>query len=235
MNHITFEKKLTDSSYPGRGIVAGMTPDGENMVQVYWIMGRSENSRNRVFEAEGNEVRTKAHDEDKLTDPSLVIYYPCRIFRQFHIMTNGDQTDTIVEFLSQGKCFEGALKTRAFEPDPPNFTPRISSIIDTDDMSYKMAILKTINNDSDHEAKIFYQYLRFIEGYGHCLTTYEGDGNPLPSFQGEPYLVKLFNDIDENAETFWGYLNQENRVSLMVKFINVKTGKLDMRIINKNK
>ncbi|MBN2852168.1 MAG: IMP cyclohydrolase [Clostridia bacterium] len=235
MNIVTFEDKIINSTYPGRGIVVGMTPDEKNLVQVYWIMGRSENSRNRIFEMDGEFIRTKAYDEKKLTDPSLVIYYPSRIFEQFHIVTNGDQTDTIVEFLKQGKCFEGALKTRAFEPDPPNLTPRISSIIDTDNKTYKMAILKTINNDSRFESKIFYEYHHFIAGAGHCLTTYEKDGNPLPSFQGEPYIVRLFNDISENADTFWNYLNTENRVSLFVKFINIKTKEQTIKIINKNK
>ena len=230
----TYENKLKNSTYPGRGIVIGMTPDGQNTVHVYWIMGRSVNSRNRVFEMDGSFMRTKAYDEAKLTDPSLVIYYPIKNLGNSHIVTNGDQTDTIYEYLVNDSTFEEALYTRRFEPDPPNFTPRISGISDMESMNYKLSILKTVDNDEKLEQKCFFSYVNYIKGTGHCITTYEDNGTPLPSFEGEPYKVALFNDIDETLKTFWSYLDQDNRVSLAVKFINVETGEAKVKIINKN-
>ena len=234
MNYKTHETNLINSSYPGRGIVVGMTPDGTNIAQVYWIMGRSVNSRNRVFETDGSFMRTKAYDEAKLTDPSLVIYYPMKNTLDKHIVTNGDQTDTIFEHLHDGSSFEAALNTRQYEPDPPNFTPRISGISDMKTMSYKMSILKTVDNDETLSQKCFYSYKNYIKGIGHCITTYADNGKPLPSFAGEPYKVELFNDINETAERFWSYLDEDNRVSLAVKFIDCKSGKTSMVIINKN-
>jgi len=234
MSYITHEDKLKNSTYPGRGIVVGMTPNSSHIVQVYWIMGRSVNSRNRVFEKDGSFMRTKAFDESKLTDPSLIIYYPIKNYGKKHIVTNGDQTDTIYEYLQNSKSFEAALDTREYEPDPPNFTPRISGILNIEDMSYKLSILKTIDNNKELKQKNFFSYGSFIQGIGHCITTYADNGNPLPSFKGEPYKVALFNDISDTAEKFWGYLDVDNRVSLAVKFINCETGKTNLKIINKN-
>jgi len=234
MSYITHEDNLKNSTYPGRGIVIGMTPNSSHIVQVYWIMGRSVNSRNRIFEKDGSFLRTKAFDESKLTDPSLIIYYPIKNYGKKHIVTNGDQTDTIFEYLQNSKTFEAALNTREYEPDPPNFTPRISGISNMDDMSYKLSILKTIDNNAEQGQKNFFSYDSFIKGIGHCITTYADNGNPLPSFKGEPYKVTLFNDISDTAEKFWGYLDVDNRVSLAVKFINCKTGESNIKIINKN-
>jgi len=234
MENITFEDKLIKSKYPGRGIVIGKTPDGKHFVQIYWIMGRSPNSKNRIFEKDGTFVRTKAFDESKLEDPSLIIYYPSKDYKEYHIITNGDQTDTIYNYLKKGQSFEQALKTRCYEPDPPNFTPRISGVINIKKGEYKLSILKTIDNNNMQEAKMFYNYSNFILGIGHCITTYIDDGKILPSFMGEPYKVKLFNDIIETANVFWNYLNKDNRVSLLVKFINVETQKQEIVIKNKN-
>ena len=235
MNTKTFEDKLINSTYPGRGIVIGMTPDMKNIVQVYWIMGRSVNSRNRVFEMDGQFMRTKAFDEALLLDPSLVIYYPMKNTGNSHIVTNGDQTDTVYEYLNNGGIFEAALETREFEPDPPNFTPRISGIVDMDVSGFKLSILKTVDNNEELGQKCFFIYDDFIKGIGHCITTYNDDGNPLPSFSGEPYKVGLFNDMDKTLKTFWEYLDKDNRVSLAVKFIDTKTGEATVKIINTNK
>jgi IMP cyclohydrolase len=230
----TFENRLKESRYPGRGIVIGMTPDGRNIVQVYWIMGRSENSRNRIFEYNGTTLRTRAFDESKLTDPSLVIYNAMRECREMHIVTNGDQTDTIYDFVSINEGFKEALDTREFEPDEPNFTPRISGIAFANTLVYKLSILKTIDNDRELGMRDYFEYSHFIRGIGHCITTYIGDGNPLPSFKGEPYPVGIHDDIDENAHNFWNMLDNENRVSLAVKYIDVSTKEMTVRIINKN-
>lgn len=228
------EIRLQGNTYPGRGIVCGMTPDGRHLCQVYWIMGRSENSRNRVFEQVGDGVRTKAFDESKMTDPSLIIYYPLRQYQNSHIITNGDQTDTIYEFLREGKTFEQALLTRQFEPDQPNCTPRISGIIYAGETpSYALSILKTIQNDDTMQEKVFFTFDHFSPGEGRCIHTYECDGNPLPSFSGEPYSVELLNDLNENAEKFWGLLDRENRVSLLVKFVDVLDGSVEIKIINR--
>lgn len=229
----TKETRLIGNKYPGRGIVIGATPDNKNLVQVYWIMGRSPNSRNRVFEIEDDSVKTKAFDESKLEDPSLIIYYPVKEVNNYHIVTNGNQTDTIADALFEYKTFEEALKTRQFEPDPPNFTPRISGIIDTDEMTYKLSILKTIDNNELNELKSFYNYSSFIPGIGNCITTYIEDGNPLPSFEGEPFKLQIFDDIDMNVEKFWNYLDEDNKISLLVKYINIKSKEVTMKIKNK--
>jgi len=235
MKNITFEDNLIKSKYPGRGIVIGKTPDDKNFVQIYWIMGRSQNSKNRIFESDGTFVRTKAFDESKLEDPSLIIYYPIKDYKEYHIVTNGDQTDTIYNYLEKGKSFEKALETRCYEPDPPNFTPRISGLIDMEKKEYKLSILKTVDNNKKYEAKMFYNYSNFILGIGHCITTYIGDGEILPSFMGEPYKVELFDNIEKTADIFWNYLNKDNRVSLMVKFISEQSQKQKIVIKNKNK
>lgn len=229
------EDNLKNNSYPGRGIIIGMSPDRQNYIQVYWIMGRSNNSRNRVFVKEGDFVRTKAFDESKLEDPSLIIYYPIKEINDCHIVTNGDQTDTIYDFLKQGKTFVDALKTREFEPDAPNFTPRISGILDLNHSpSYTLSVLKAENQNPDYCLRAFYYYDKFIPGYGHCIHTYEGDGNPLPSFAGDPKLMRVFDDLDQTAEFYWNLLDKANRVSLVVKFLSCNGKTKKMRIINKN-
>lgn len=228
---------LKSNVYPGRGIIIGLTPDETRFVQVYWIMGRSENSRNRIFVQEPNGfLRTEAADPAKLTDPSLIIYYPVRHEGQAHIVTNGDQTDTIYEALQQGRTFEQALATRTFEPDPPNYTPRISGIIDLNDAgcAYKLSILKSNENDQSMTKRFFFHYDAPLAGFGHFISTYQGDGNPLPSFAGEPALMPLQNDIDANARFYWDLLDGDNRVSLLVKTIRRDNGKTDMRVINKH-
>lgn len=230
------EKQLKQNSYPGRGIIIGMTPDGKNYVQVYWIMGRSTNSRNRIFEAQGSAVRTKAFDEAKMSDPSLIIYYPVRTSGDYHIVSNGDQTDTIFNYIQEGKTFENALETREFEPDSPNFTPRISGFIDysTDKAVYGLSILKSIDNNAAICQRNYFYYNNFLNGFGHCIHTYQEDGNPIPSFMGEPYPVKLFNTIEENADYYWNLLNEDNKVSLLVKFVAKEDKKSTIKIINKN-
>tara|TARA_B110000483_G_scaffold243625_1_gene334619 strand:- start:2578 stop:3300 length:723 start_codon:yes stop_codon:yes gene_type:complete len=234
-NHIAAAnfKALSQNSYPGRGIVVGQTPDGTKMVQVYWIMGRSSNSRNRIFlNDENNQMRTKAFDESKLEDPSLIIYYPIRSEGSQHIVSNGDQTDTIWEALKNNGSFESALKTRQYEPDGPNYTPRISALVEGD--SYQMSILKSLMNTEDASLRYFFNFSQAISGLGHFLSTYEGDGNPLPSFAGEPRLMPLDNDISANLENYWNALNEDNRVSLAVKTIDLKTGDVELVIKNTN-
>ena len=227
---------LASNPYPGRGIIIGLTPDGTRYMQVYWIMGRSENSRNRVFiEEENGFVRTEARDPAKLTDPSLIIYYPVRHLGDTHIVTNGDQTDTIYEALQNGGSFESALATRTWEPDPPNYTPRISGLVDLSDKNtaYKLSILKTNLNDASQTMRHYYHYEQGIAGLGHCITTYSGDGNPLPSFQGEPVLMPLFDDVDQTASFYWERLNAENKISLLVKTIDRTSGKAVLKVLNK--
>lgn len=230
------EKMLADNTYPGRGIIIGMTPDKRNLVQIYWIMGRSENSRNRVFVREGDAVKTKAFIESRMSDPSLIIYYPVRTEGNMHIVTNGDQTDTIAEFVVAGRTFEEALLTRQYEPDAPNYTPRISAAIlyNKNKPSYVMSILKTVENNPSIEKKEFYTYNEFVGGEGRCIQTYRGDGSPLPSFEGEPYLVSLEDDLNKTAERYWYLLNPDNRVALLVKHIELSSGNVDIRIINKH-
>jgi hypothetical protein len=229
------EQKLKENTYPGRGIVIGMTPDRKNLVQIYWIMGRSENSRNRIFVQEGDNVKTKAYIESKMTDPSLIIYYPLRTLGSAHIITNGNQTDTIADYLRAGRTFEEALLTRCFEPDEPNCTPRISGMINYNGeaSTYALSILKTVGNNPDVENKEFYSYKKFVPGEGRCIHTYEGDGKPLPSFDVHPYDVTLDNEIDKTAEKYWSMLNADNRVSMLVKYIGVATGSTTIRIINR--
>jgi IMP cyclohydrolase len=229
-------KKLRNNSYPGRGIILGMTPDGQNLVQVYWIMGRSANSRNRIFEAESNGfVRTKAFDEAKVEDPSLIIYYPARHDGDCHIISNGDQTDTIYQAIQNGDSFEDAIISRTFEPDAPNFTPRISGIMDVDNSQfvYQLAIIKSIDNHPKYGTHHFFDYQNALPGVGHCIHTYAGDGNPLPAFWGEPYPVKLDDNIREVASFYWDLLNPEHKIALMVKFVNCTTKKTELQIRNK--
>ncbi|MGE5613842.1 MAG: IMP cyclohydrolase [Bacillota bacterium] len=230
-------ENLKKNKYPGRGIIIGMTPDSRHMVQVYWIMGRSENSRKRVFVEDNGFVRTKAFDERKLVDPSLIIYYPVKHFRGRHIVTNGDQTDTILDALTKGGGFESALDTRCFEPDAPHFTPRISGIVNMEgsQYAYQLSILKSGNDTGDFCSRHYFNYEKGIPGIGHCIHTYAGDGNPLPSFRGEPYELELFDDITETARYYWNALDESNRVSLLVKYIEIAGGSFRINIINKNK
>jgi len=229
-------EKLKRNPYPGRGIVIGQTPDGLNFVQVYWIMGRSGNSRNRVFEEVNGFVRTRAFDEAKVTDPSLIIYYPLKNTADRHIISNGDQTETIYESFKKGGTFEAALQTREFEPDAPNFTPRISGALDLNhpEYRYKLSLIKTSFNNPEYCERHFFNYRKAIPGIGHCLHTYSGDGDPLPSFAGEPYPVTLGGEPREVAEFYWNLLNYENKVSLLVKFIDSRTGGARLIILNKN-
>ncbi len=230
-------KKLSENVYPGRGIIIGLSPDSKNIIQVYWIMGRSENSRNRVFTEENGFVRTRAYHPAKLKDPSLVIYYPVKHIENKHIVTNGDQTDTIYDFFKdKSGSFEDALRTRTFEPDAPNYTPRISGIVNLDDKItlYNLSILKSLDNNERVCQRFFFSYSSAIPGTGHLIHTYNSDGNPLPSFCGEPCMVRLDKDIDSVAKYYWDLLNEENRVSLLVKFINLETKKFNISIINKN-
>jgi IMP cyclohydrolase len=208
---------LRGNAYPGRGIVI-------------------ENSRNRVFVQEDGTVRTKAHDETKVTDPSLIMYYPVRVYRQAHIVSNGDQTDTILAALQEGGTFEEALMTRTFEPDAPNFTPRIAGLVDLADerSAYQLAILKAQDNNPDLAVRQFFNYAADEPGIGHCITTYKSDGSPLPAFNGEPYVVELMDDVEALADCYWGALNEDNRVSLLAKFIHAETGETDLRIVNKH-
>ncbi|MBQ5346994.1 MAG: IMP cyclohydrolase [Ruminococcus sp.] len=244
MKPVNLEKEISKTSYPGRGIVLGRTVDGNNAVIAYFIMGRSENSRNRVFVEDGEGIRTKAFDESKLEDPSLIIYAPVRTFAESTIVTNGDQTDTIVSLMSCGKTFEQSLSGREFEPDAPNYTPRISGIVNCrteadargEKLSYSMSILKSANGNPRCCQRFTFDYEHPIKGEGHFIHTYMGDGNPLPSFEGEPTLVEIGNDdIDTFAEKIWNALDNDNKVSLFVRYINISTNKADSRIINKNK
>lgn len=244
MNPVNLEKELSKTSYPGRGIVLGRTEDGNNAVIAYFIMGRSANSRNRVFVEDGDGIRTKAFDESKVEDPSLIIYAPVRTFAESTIVTNGDQTDTIVSLMSCGKTFEQSLSGREFEPDAPNYTPRISGIVNCrtdadargEKLSYTMSILKSANGNPRCCQRFTFDYDHPIKGEGHFIHTYMGDGNPLPSFEGEPTLVEIGNDdIDTFAEKVWNALDDDNKVSLFVRYINISNNKAASRIINKNK
>jgi len=228
---------LQGNSYPGRGIVIGMTPDGTKLMQVYWIMGRSVNSRNRIFAQEDNGfVRTEAADPAKLSDPSLIIYYPVKHTGSAHIVTNGDQTDTIHEAIAGGGTFEAALRTRTFEPDAPNLTPRISGIVDLADnkAAYKLSILKSALNNESCTQRQFFEYEQPIAGFGHLIHTYVGDGDPLPSFAGEPKLVPLYDSAEETLSRYWDLLDEDNRISLLVKTIPLQGGEPTILIRNKH-
>ena len=226
---------LRNSRYPGRGIIIGQTPDARHLVQVYWIMGRSAGSRNRVFVAENDTVRTRAFDESALENPVLVVYRPVRVLSACHIVSNGDQTDTIFDAIQTGGTFESAMNTRTFEPDPPIFTPRIAGIVNLDDhgAAYRIAILKALAGNGEFTARQYFSYETAIPGFGHCITTYRDDGDPPPAFSGEPYAVQLHNRIETTRDFYWDALNRENRVSMLVKFIQVASGITDLRIVNK--
>ena len=224
---------LKGNTYPGRGIVLGTSEDGETAVAAYFIMGRSVNSRNRVFVEEPDGIRTEAFDPSKLSDPSLIIYHPVRELGRSLIVTNGDQTDTIREYLERGETMEQALRTREFEPDGPNWTPRISGLL-CPDGSFKMSILKSADPEGSACARIFFEYPA-IKGQGRFLHTYVCDGNPIPTFTGEPERVAISGDIDEFTAMLWDSLNEDNKISLFVRYTNIKTGETQQRILNKNR
>lgn len=223
---------LEENSYPGRGIVLGMTPDGVCSVAVYFIMGRSVNSRNRVFAEEPDGIRTEAADPAKMEDPSLIIYHPVRQMGRGLIITNGDQTDTIRDFLEKGLPFEQALRTREFEPDDPNWTPRISGLLSPDG-SYKLSILKAADEAGTGCLRQTFEYPG-QPGLGHFIHTYKCDGDPIPSYEGEPTLVAIEGGIDDFTASLWEHLNEDNKVSLFTRFISLESGKAETRIVNKN-
>ena len=231
----SIKELLSSNSYPGRGIMIGMSADGKSAMIAYFIMGRSENSRNRVFERFDGGMRTKAFDESKLEDPSLIIYNPFLERKNIDIVTNGDQTDTVYKALEAGKSFEDALMTREFEPDAPNYTPRISGIVYYGDNSfdYSLSILKSADGDPAVCNRYFYRYMPRA-GVGHFIHTYECDGNPIPSFYGEPEVVVLPNTAEELAEMVWENLNADNKVSLLVRTVSLTDMKTSEIIINKN-
>lgn len=235
MKPVDIKQDLAGNSYPGRGIVIGQSADGKNAVIAYFIMGRSVNSRNRVFAEEPDGIRTEAADPAKMEDPSLIIYHPVRQMGRGLIITNGDQTDTIYDFLKEGKTFEEALRTRTFEPDGPNYTPRISGIVERGEGSftYKLSILKSCGGDPDFAQRFFFEYAPKA-GLGHFIHTYKQDGDPIPSYEGEPTPVFIEGDIDAFTASLWENLNEDNKVSLFTRFIDLETGKAETRIVNKN-
>lgn len=237
MEKLSIARELSSNSYPGRGIIIGKSPNGKFAVTGYFIMGRSANSRNRIFVEDGDGLRTKAFDESKVEDPSLIIYAPVRVLGNKTIVTNGDQTDTIYEGMDKQMTFEQSLRSREFEPDGPNFTPRISGImhIDNGTFNYAMSILKSNNGDNASCNRYTFAYENPKDGEGHFIHTYMGDGSPLPSFEGEPKLVDVTDDIDEYTKLLWDNLNEDNKVSLFVRYINIEDGSYQTRIVNKNK
>ena len=233
----TIANELGSLTYHGRGILIGKSVDGKKAVTAYFIMGRSENSRNRVFVLEGDAMRTRAFDESKMTDPHLIIYYPVRVLGNKTIVTNGDQTDTIYELMDRQMTFEQALRTREFEDDAPNFTPRISGIIrrENDGLNFAMSILKSAEGDDSSCERFTYAYSNPIAGRAKFIHTYNGDGNPLPSYEGEPKTLELPDmDIDALTELIWTKLNADNKVALFVRYIDIDSGETETRIVNKN-
>ena len=237
MKMLSIEQELKSNSYPGRGIIIGKSPDGKKAVTAYFIMGRSENSRNRVFVEDGEGIRTQAFDPSKLTDPSLIIYAPVRVLGNKTIVTNGDQTDTIYEGMDKQLTFEQSLRSREFEPDGPNYTPRISGVmhIENGNFNYAMSILKSNNGNTDSCNRYTFAYENPVAGEAHFIHTYMHDGNPLPSFEGEPKLVEAMDNMEEFADLLWNSLNEENKVSLFVRYIDIETGNYETKIVNKNK
>lgn len=237
MKMLSIEQELKSNSYPGRGIIIGKSPDGKKAVTAYFIMGRSENSRNRVFVEDGEGIRTQAFDPSKLTDPSLIIYAPVRVLGNKTIVTNGDQTDTIYEGMDKQLTFEQSLRSREFEPDGPNYTPRISGVmhIENGNFNYAMSILKSNNGNPDSCNRYTFAYENPAAGEAYFIHTYMHDGNPLPSFEGEPKLVEVLDNMEEFADLLWNSLNEENKVSLFVRYIDIETGNYETKIVNKNK
>ena len=236
MEQLSIAKELSNNSYPGRGIIMGKSPNGKYAVTAYFIMGRSTNSRNRIFVEDGEGIRTQAFDESKVEDPSLIIYAPVRVLGNKTIVTNGDQTDTIYEGMDKQQTFEQSLRIREFEPDGPNFTPRISGImhIDNGKYNYAMSILKSNNGDDSSCNRYTFAYENPKNGEGRFIHTYMGDGAPLPSYEGEPKLIDIADDIDEYTNLLWDNLNEDNKVSLFVRYIDITGGNYDTRIVNKN-
>ena len=236
MELLSIKTLLETNAYPGRGIIIGRTPDGAKAVCAYFIMGRSENSRNRVFVTDGEGIRTEAFDPAKLTDPSLIIYAPVRVLGNKTIVTNGDQTDTIFRLMDSQQTFEQSLRTREFEPDAPNYTPRISGIlhIENGTYNYAMSILKSDNGDPEGCNRFTFAFSNAKAGEGRFIHTYMGDGNPLPSFEGEPERIGVCGTIDEFTDLLWNSLNEDNKVSLFVRYIDIASGACETRIVNKN-
>lgn len=237
MKMTTMNTELSGNAYPGRGIVLGRSQDGACAVVAYFIMGRSENSRNRIFVEEGEGIRTQAFDPSKLTDPSLIIYAPVRVLGDMTIVTNGDQTDTVYEGLERQLTFEQSLRSRTFEPDGPNYTPRISGILQVKEgnCAYALSILKSVDGNPDSCSRYLFSYENPRAGQGRFIHTYLCDGEPLPSFEGEPKLVEIGEDIDSFTDMLWNSLHPDNKVSLFVRFINIETGSYETRIVNKNR
>ncbi|MCJ7857081.1 IMP cyclohydrolase [Lachnospiraceae bacterium NSJ-143] len=237
MKLISLKEELLSNAYPGRGIVIGKSADGKKAVAAYFIMGRSSNSRNRIFVEDGNGIRTEAFDPSKLEDPSLIIYAPVRVLGNKTIVTNGDQTDTVYELMDKQQTFEQSLRCREFEPDGPNYTPRISGIIHIENggFNYALSILKSDDGRPESCDRFTFAYNDPINGEGRFIHTYARNENPLPSFEGEPKRVDITGGIDEFADMIWTSLNEDNKVSLFVRFIDIETGKTETRIINKNK
>lgn len=233
---LSLEQELKNNEYPGRGIVLGKSPNGKYAVAAYFIMGRSANSRNRIFVEDGQGIRTQAFDPSKLEDPSLIIYAPVRVLGNKTIVTNGDQTDTIYEGMDKQLTFEQSLRSREFEPDGPNYTPRISGILHIEGgrFSYAMSILKSNHGDPSSCIRNTFAFETPLAGEGHFIHTYMHDGNPLPSFQGEPKLVAVSDDMEGFADMLWDSLNGDNKVSLFVRYIDIATGKYTTIIKNKN-
>lgn len=236
MEIISLEKELKGNSYPGRGIIIGRTPDGSQAVMAYFIMGRSENSRNRIFVEDGQGIRTQAFDPSRLTDPSLIIYAPVRVLGNKTIVTNGDQTDTIYEGMDRQLTFEQSLRSREFEPDAPHYTPRISGIlhVESGKYSYAMSIIKSSPDSPGSCCRFTFAWENAPAGEGRFIHTYQGDGNPLPSFEGEPKRIAIPGDMEEFTSLVWESLNEENKVSLFVRYLDIATGKYESRIVNKN-
>jgi IMP cyclohydrolase len=237
MKLISLNEHLEKTSYPGRGIMIGRSADGKKAVTAYFIMGRSENSRNRVFVEDGEGIRTQAFDPSKMTDPSLIIYAPVRVLKNDTIVTNGDQTDTVYDGFEKGLTFEQSLRSREFEPDAPNYTPRISGVmhVENGEYSYAISILKSANGDPASCSRYTFDYSAPKAGEGRFISTYMGDGSPLPSFEGEPLAITVDGDIDTFTNGIWNSLNADNKVSLFTRFIDIETGLYETRIINKNR
>lgn len=235
MKTIDIYEALRANSYPGRGIIIGKSADGKNAVTAYFIMGRSVNSRNRVFTQTADGIKTEAADPSKLTDPHLIIYSPVRVLGNKTIVTNGDQTDTIYELMDNQQTFEQSLRTRLYEDDAPNYTPRISGImhVGNGEYNYAMNIIKSADGNPDCAERFTFTYTSPLDGVGHFIHTYMKDADPLPSFEGEPEKIEIPNNIDEFTQDLWNALNEENKVSLFVRFIDIQTGKATTKIVNK--
>ena len=233
---LSLAQRLAGNDYPGRGIMLGLTPDGRRAAAAYFIMGRSANSRNRVFAEHDGAVFTEPFDASKVEDPSLIIYAAVRSFGPHLIVTNGDQTDTVDAGLKQGLSFEQALAARCFEPDAPNFTPRISGLMTVENgkCSYKLSILKA-GDEAGTVCNRFYYHYTPLPGVGHLIHTYQGDGNPLPTFRGEPVRVAVPDSVDELTDTLWNALNPDNRISLYVRLVDLATGEAESRLVNKHR